>query len=275
AENPDYAVMIGPFGSQHTLAAAPILQDAGLPAISPNSSNERVWSAGECIFSVSDSDRIRSQRFARWFQEHRLLRGALLRDSSTWLARSLASDFEAAFSGEIVYSGTYRGARELAAQADDVSGSGAEFVYLTETRSEVAADFVRALRRTGSRIPVAVQTAVGDPRLLQLEGVLLVSHFHPDAPSPEVSRFTAEFRRVFGRDPSHRDAYALDALHLADRAIREAGFDREAVCRYLNQTPTFAGLLGEYSPRRPLDRRTPYVVEVRAGAYRLLRESIP
>lgn len=280
-KNPEYAVAIGPFSSQQTIAAAPVYEAAKLPDITPAASDPRVWVASKYIFTASDSDKHRVRVLARQMAGEGLLQAAVFHDEESVNSISLADDFVEEFAklgGKVAVSGTYQeSALDFRPLLVKLAGSEAQFVFLADYRSSVAARFARELRETGSGLPIAVETAAFSEKLLDLggpavEGMWMSTYFHPDAPDEAIQKFTLHFGQNFGTlRPTHREANAYDTLKLLAKGIEEVGFEREALRAWLaslgDKREPYPGVSGKFAPGRKLDLRQAYVVQVKDGKY--------
>jgi len=280
-KNPDYAVAIGPFSSQQTIAAAPVYEAAKLPDITPAASDPRVWVASKYIFTASDSDVHRVRALARQMAGEGLLQAAVFHDEESVVSISLADDFVEEFAklgGKVAVSGTYQeSALDFGPLLAKLSGSQAQFVFLADYRSSLAAQFARELRDTGSALPLAVETAAFSEKLLQqggsaVDGMWMSTYFHPDAPDEEIQKFTLHFGQNFGSlRPTHREANAYDTLKLLAKGIEEVGFEREPLRAWLaslgEKREPYPGVSGRFAPGRKLDLRQAYVVQIKAGKY--------
>ena len=109
------------------------------------------------------------------------------------------------------------------------------------------------------------------PRLMQLGGEALSggffsTHFSAEDPDPQVQRFVADYRRLFGSAPDSFSATAYDAARIMLAAIERAPtLDRAAVRDSLAATRDFPGVTGAvtFNPERNAVKP---VVVVRIGA---------
>lgn len=285
--NPDYVVAIGPFTSQHTIAVAPVFNNAGLPLVAPAASDPRVWAAGRYVYTASDSDTRKVEVLADYFVERGLIRGAIFHDQSSIVSRSYADEFTEHFreqGGELAAAGSYDETTEdFGPLIDEVRASGADFVFLADYRVPPVVRFLTQLRHADLTLPVATQNAAFSETLIMqgkdaVEGLLLSTYFHPDAQEPRIQEFAEQFRQSFGGlTPSHREANAYDSLILVREALETVGFERDQVEAYLSAVgdaqPPFQGVTGKFSPSRRLDLRPPYLVRIRGGGYRLDEKS--
>ncbi len=282
-KNPEYAVAIGPFSSQQTIAAAPVYEAAKLPDITPAASDPRVWVASKYVFTASDSDLHRVRALARQMAGEGLLQAAVFHDEESVNSISLADDFVEEFAtlgGKVAVSGTYQeSVLDFNPLLVKLAGSPAQFVFLADYRAKVAARFARELRETGSQLPIACETAAFSEKLLDqggkaVDGMWMSTYFHPDAPNDDIHKFTLHFGQNFGSlQPTHREANAYDTLKLLARAIEEVGFEREALRAWLaslgDKREPYPGVSGKFAPGRKLDLRQAYVVQIKDGKYLL------
>lgn len=86
--------LIGECASSRSLEAAPVAQTAGVPMVTPASTNPRVTEAGDCIFRMCFADPFQGEVLATY--AHRRLglrRAALLVDNSAPYSAGLAAAF--------------------------------------------------------------------------------------------------------------------------------------------------------------------------------------
>ncbi|MCA9794096.1 MAG: ABC transporter substrate-binding protein, partial [Candidatus Eremiobacteraeota bacterium] len=283
AKNPDYPLAIGPFTSQNTIAVAPVANRDGLPLLAPVASDPRVWALGENVFTCSEPDVRKVQALADYFLAKGLSRGAILRDESSIVSRSTAEEFTDYFQEKggyvALYSSYQQSTTDFGPILGDLAEAKADFVFLADYRIAPVTGFLNQLRSQSLVLPVAsMNAAFGDELLHEgrgaVDGLLLSTYFHPDAPKPEIQKFSRDFAREFsGLTPSHREANAYDSLLLAAQALDKVGFDRAKVRAYLDSigesTPAYEGVTGSFSPARRLNKRQPYLVRIRGGRFLL------
>ncbi len=92
------AAVLGEVASSRSLAAAPKCQNAGVPMISPSSTNPKVTQIGDYIFRVCFIDPFQGTVMARFVTEHlHLKRAAILRDVKSDYSAGLAQFFTDTF----------------------------------------------------------------------------------------------------------------------------------------------------------------------------------
>lgn len=284
--DPAYQVVLGPWTSQQVIATAPIFDDGKLPALAPAASDPRVWEAGRHIFTASESDTHRVGLIARHFKRNGWQRVAVLTAQDSIVSRSESAEFVDAFSnlgGEVALQMTYgQSDPDFVVQLDAVEEKSVDAVFLAEYRSDIVLRFTRQLRQRRLALPLATQVVAFSSSIIleggkDVDGLLTSTYFHPDASDAKIREFSDQFGRLFGTlRPSHREAYAYDSLKLITGGIEKVGFNRAALTNYFreigNQRPAYPGVSGEFAPGRRIDKRTPYLVQIRDGRYELLKD---
>lgn len=286
SQDPNYQVVLGPWSSQQVIALAPIFEDHGIPALAPAASDPRVWGAGRHIFTTSESDLHRVEKISGYLWNNGYKRVAVLTAQESILSRSIHDEFVDAFTrlgGQTPVQEFYNHTdSEFSNAMEAIDRTPVDAVFLAEYRSEVVLRFARTLRRRHPNTLLAAQIVAFSSSIAleggtDVDGLLTSTYFQPDA-NARTREFSGQFNRLFGTlRPSHREVYAYDSLMLLSQAIQEAGFEREKITEYLasvgeGKVPPFKGVSGEFSPRRSLELRTPYLVEIRDGQYHLLEQ---
>jgi serine/threonine protein kinase/ABC-type branched-subunit amino acid transport system substrate-binding protein len=281
----DYAVVLGPWTSQQVIATAPVFEGGGIPALAPTASDPRVWEIGKHIFTASDSDLQRVERIASYMWGNGWKTVAVFTAQDSIVSRSESDEFKEAFTklgGRVVAPDLpyNNAAPDFADQLRVLDENAVDAVFLAEYRSDIVLQFTRLLRQGHPKLPLATQVVAFSSSIVlsggkDVDGMLTSTYFHPDADSQRIRDFTSSFTQQFGNlRPSHREANAYDSLMLIADGINKAGFDRKKLTEYFQEigtkSPAYPGVSGDFAPGRRLDRRTPYLVQIRDGQYRLL-----
>ncbi|NJB68441.1 branched-chain amino acid transport system substrate-binding protein [Desulfobaculum xiamenense] len=253
--------VIGPSWSSHALAAAQVLQKAGIPMMATTATAPEVTKVGDFIFRacfLDDFQGVCAAEFA-WRDLH-FKRAAVLVNVSNAYSVSLASEFERAFTGlggDVVYQAEYltdeRNFEEIFA---NVVRREAEVVFIpgyphdtgqaiTQARSmNLAVTFLGGDSWSPmNRMPLGWSNSTS---------IYYVTHWHRDAPTPESRAFVEEFSRAAGADVlaelSPGNVLAYDALQLFAAAVRAAGSAEPRRIRdALAATNGFRGATGTFS----------------------------
>jgi ABC-type branched-subunit amino acid transport system substrate-binding protein/predicted Ser/Thr protein kinase len=277
-------LMIGPWTSQQALMIAPLVNDGGLPTITPVSSDPRVLPSGPNVFCVADTDINKSRTLAEYLYQDGRRKVAVFSDRGRYVSRTAAGLFSERFEelgGEVVLQDDYRDeTTDFSSRVRKARGRDADCVFLAEYRMEPVVSFCRTAKKLGWDVPVASQVAGFGGELLRrggeaVEGLYMATTYVPEYASPQQRAFQEDFRRVFDkRQATHREAQVYDSLQLAVAALDAVGPDREKLRRYLTsigrETPTYHGVSGDFAPSRHLNARPVYAVRVLGGNYEIL-----
>lgn len=250
--DPSIAAVIGHVNSGATLAAATIY-NRGLVAVSPSATSPEISQAGPWIFRMTSSDAANSAWLARYAFRELGSRAVILYANEPY-GRGLREGFGRAYSAE--------GGR-LLEEYPYIEGRGKSFepylLGIEAARPDLI--FIAGLDAAGGRIIRQARELGIDAPILGGDGLIgLVGQdpvydgtyvgllYHPDASGGAGEQFVSAYEQRFGERPDHFAALAYDAVMLAARAVREAGFERAAVRDYLegvgSSQPPYLGVTG-------------------------------
>ncbi len=239
--------VLGEVSSSRSLAAAPLLQRAGVPMITPSSTNEKVTAVGDFIFRVCFIDPFQGEAIAKFaFNDKGIRKAAILRDVKNDYSVGLAEVFTASFGamgGEIVGDEAYsEGDFDFKAQLSSLIAKSPEALILTGYYSEVARIAVQAreLGYTGIFLggdgwDSETLVANGKDAIL---GAYYTNHYSVDDPDPAVQAFITKYEAAYHKKPDGLAALGYDAakiLYLSmedvakDPKMAEAFADRSTV----------------------------------------------
>lgn len=246
--------LIGECASARTLEAAPVAQAAGIPLVTPASTNPRVTAVGDCIFRVCFADPFQGAILASCaYKNLGLRRAALLIDSTAPYSVGLAEVFAKTFTalgGAIVASQKYSGdAKDFRAQLTAIRSTKADAIFLPGyyVAAGLAAQQAREL---GLRATLLGGDGFEAPQLLEiggaaLEGTVYSTHYSAESQDPASRRFVAAYQARHGSAPVGLAALTYDAIHLVADAARRAGTtERTALKQALAATRDFPGITG-------------------------------
>ncbi|HEX8271369.1 MAG TPA: ABC transporter substrate-binding protein [Longimicrobiaceae bacterium] len=260
AQNPDVVAVIGHLQSYVTVPAAAVYDLAGIPVLSPASTDPELTRRGyRRVFRATFTDAQAGREMAEYAGRRGYRQVAIYYVRNPY-GRSLANAFEeradelgiavmARQSYDPNAEAGRRGAEQTAAEWRALQ---LDAVFLA---GEVphAAVFIAELRRQGIRVPVLGGDAMGIPDLFTVggeavEGTVVSAAFHPDDRRPEVRRFVAAFRARFGTPPDAAAALGYDAVQVMAQAMRRAGKPTpERIAEALHGTRGWHGVTGVFS----------------------------
>ena len=154
-------------------------------------------------------------------------------------------------------------------QLAEIGAAQPDVVFIPGYYMEVAL-LARQARSLGITAPLVGGDGWDSPRLAQIGGPAMAggyfsTHFSAEDPDPQVQRFVADFRRLYGTPPDSFAATAYDAARIMLAAIERAPtLERAAVRDSLAATKDFPGVTGAVTFNAERNAVKPVVV-VRIG----------
>ena len=265
---------IGASWSSHSLAMAPIFQKAGIPMISPSSTNPRVTQVGNYIFRICYTDSKGGKAMARLaYADLGARTAAVLKIINEEYSLTLAEFFSEAFreyGGNIVFDGSY-------------TSKAVDFVNILEKVKSLQPDVVFVpgyARDSGLLIRQAVTMGIrsvflggdGWSRISEFGGDAVMgnfysTHWHPDIQSKESLHIQKLYRQMFQKKLTTTIApLAYDAVMvLADAIRRVSSIEGVKIREALSQTSTFEGATGRISFNKYGDPQNKDIIIMKLG----------
>jgi branched-chain amino acid transport system substrate-binding protein len=277
AAMPDLVAVIGHLQSYITVPAAAIYDMAGVVLIAPTATDPALTEQGyKMVFRTTFTDRQVGRHMALVARSRGYRRLAIyyMRDR---YGRSLANAFEETFTAEgglVVDRQSYDASpggnpRQIDRLVDDWKQRELSSIFIAGEAPQ-AALVMSAAKRRGLDVAVLGGDALGTPELFgagenAVEGVTLVSPFHPDDPRPEVRQFAAAFKKRFGREPDTAAALAYDSLRILGAGMQRAPSTAPAdIAAALHAISEWRGVTGAFSFADSGDLETHPLVTVTA-----------
>jgi branched-chain amino acid transport system substrate-binding protein len=230
--------VVGEVASSRSLAAGPICQGAGVPMISPSSTNPRVTQVGDYIFRMCFLDQFQGTVMARFTaQTLKLKNVAILKDSKSDYSVGLAKFFTDAFSalgGSIITEQAYQsGDNDFRAQLTAIKAKHPDAIIVPGYYTE-AGLIARQARELGLKQPLIGGDGWESEQLIAIGGAALngcyyTNHWALDAPDPRLHAFLSTYRTQFKGDPDAIGGLAYDAANVLFGALSKmAAADPEA-----------------------------------------------
>lgn len=254
--------LLGEVVSSRSLAAARVAQRERVPMLTPSATSPELTNVGDYVFRSCYTDTFQGVALARFAIESLgALRAAILVDRdqrySVELAHLIREDFERR-GGKVVAEQEYPdGESDFSVQLAEVGAAQPDVVFIPGYYTEVAL-LARQARALGINAPLVGGDGWDSPRLAQMGGQAITggyftTHFSAEDPDPQVQRFVADYRRLYGSAPDSFAATAYDAARIMLAAIESAPtLERSAVRDSLAATKDFPGVTGAvtFNPER-------------------------
>lgn len=272
------AAVIGGVQAEVALGAARAAERAGTVLLVPSATDPAVTAGTSTVVRTCFDDRRAGEAMALYAV--RVLgarRAAIIFDRAApynaVLARAFAQRFQA-LGGQVVAERTFtdeRATTDYRSLLAPFLALRPDVLFSPNYYRATAAIAVQA-REVGLRATILSGEGANSPDLPLLggaavEGAAYPVHFAPDERAPEVTRFSQQFERAYGRAPDALAALGYDALRLLLDALTRAGAPEPAALRRaLLDTGTFTGPTGALAFGGGSDpRKEVAIVRIRGG----------
>ena len=257
--------IVGPQTSATAIPVAKVADLAGVPMISPMSSNALTTSARQFAFRLAFLDEMQGTVLAQYsITEGGATTAAVLFDEALKYASGLAKTFRGAFEsagGTVVAYESYTtdAAETFSDQLKRIAAADPDVLFLPNITTVDSIQMVEA-RALGVRATFIGSDSWDMQRLRVLdaaEGAVISHQWHYESPTPAVVAFLDRFDAAYGRVPRTTAAMTYDAVGVLSEALgmagtAEAGAIRDAlrsVNGYTGVTGTIS-FLGGHDPER-------------------------
>ncbi|WP_342376652.1 ABC transporter substrate-binding protein [Myxococcus stipitatus] len=247
-------LILGDVASSNSLAMAEKAQAAGVPMITPSSTNTTVTQKGDYIFRVCFIDPFQGfvmAKFAR--DELKLGKVAVLQDNKSAYSIDLSDVFTRKFremGGTVATTESYsQGDTDYRAQLTAIKKTQPDGIYVPGYYSEVGV-IARQAREVGLKVPLMGGDGWDSEKLFELGGSAITgsyfsNHYSPDNPDARVQKFIADYKAAYGGVPDALAALGYDAARVAIEALQRAkDLSGPSVRDAIAQTKDFPGVAG-------------------------------
>jgi branched-chain amino acid transport system substrate-binding protein len=280
--------VLGEVASGRSLEAAPICQQAGVPMVSPSSTNPKVTEVGDFVFRVCFTDPFQGKLMADFAAKTLKVRKvAILSDVASAYSVGLAEFFRQGFGatgGQIVVEQKFSGGdKDFKAQLTAIKAAGAEAIFVPGYYNE-AGLIVAQARQLGINVPLFGGDGWEAPELIQiaggqaLENTFYSTHYSPESTDPKVQAFVKAFQGKFnGEVPDAMAALGYDSAMVLADAIKRAGSTEGAKVRdALAATKDFPCVTGKTTLDAKRDAsKSAVIITVKEGKFKYLQTVEP
>jgi len=268
--------ILGEVASTLSLAGAEVAQAAGVPMISPSSTNPTVTEKGDMIFRVCFLDDFQGWVMAKFAAEDlKLTKAAVLIEQTSDYSKGLAQYFKAAFEksgGKVVAESAYsKGDQDLSAQLQTIKGSGAELIVLPGYYTDVG-NIIRQARKLDIKVPFLGGDGWDSDELAKIadtsiEGDYYSNHYATSEERPEVKEFVDAYKAKYNALPDGLAALGYDAARLLfDAMDRADALDGKTLAAAIAATKDFKGVTGTFSIDKNRDaQKSAVIIQYKAG----------
>lgn len=245
--------LLGEVASSRSMAGGPIAQKAGIPMITPSSTNPDVTAIGDMIFRVCFIDPFQGYVGAKFAKDNlKKTRAATLYNRAQAYSDGLNNNFIESFQklgGTIATQQAYGdGDNDFSAQLAAIKEANVEFIYVPGYYTEVV-NIAKQARKIGLNIPLIGGDGWDSEELKNagtaLDGCYFSNHYAKEDARPEVQAFIKKYTAKFGGEPDGLAALGYDAARLLfDSMDASAGLDGKTLAATIAKTKNFPGVTG-------------------------------
>ncbi|MDA8410692.1 MAG: ABC transporter substrate-binding protein [Treponema sp.] len=224
--------IVGTVMSKVSLAGAPICQAAGIPMISPTSTNPKVTQVGDYIFRACFIDPFQGTVGAQFsYNTLNAKKAGVLFDNGNDYDKGLAEYFQAEYTklgGTVVdYEGYSTGATDFKAQLTKIVAQKPDVLYSPNYYQDDAL-IAKQARELGFKGPIVGGDGWDSPDLVKIggsavENCYFTNHYSKDDTRPIVQDFVKKYQAKYGEVPDALAALGYDAMNIMLDAIKRAG----------------------------------------------------
>jgi branched-chain amino acid transport system substrate-binding protein len=253
--NQDHVTLIlGEVASTNSIAMANVAQPAGIPMITPTSTNPKVTQIGDYIFRVCFIDPFQGFVMAKFARDNlKLNKVAVLRDLKSDYSTGLTDVFTRKFTemgGKVVAVETYnKGDSDFRGQLTAIKRSAPDGIYVPGYYNEVGV-VARQAKELGLSVPIMGGDGWDSEKLFELggsamEGHYFSNHYSSDDPAPRVQNWVAAYKAAYGTVPDSLATLAYDAAGVAIDAMKRAtDLTEKSIRDAIAQTKDYPGVAG-------------------------------
>jgi len=262
--------ILGEVASTRSMAGGNVCETAGVPMISPSSTNPAVTQDKKFIFRVCFTDDFQGSVDAKFAIKKGWKKVAVFSSSNSDYSKKLSKIFKETFasSGTIVADETYSdGDKEFKAQLTRMQSLNPDAIYMPGYYSEINLA-LRQARNLGLTNPFFGGDGWDGCTLdSNSEGCFFSNHYSPEDQRPSVLEFIAAYKAKFGVVPDAFGITGYDAARVLFDSIKRAGkIDRSAIRDAIAATKDFPGAGGNITIDENHNAKKPIVIlEIKDG----------
>ncbi|AET69245.1 ABC-type branched-chain amino acid transport system, periplasmic component [Desulfosporosinus orientis DSM 765] len=253
AENKSVRAVIGHRNSFVSLPASAIYEQAGLPMLSPASTDPELTRNHYCyIFRSLPSDDEIARKLAEYMGGQGLRRMVVYYSADAY-GTGLANSFEdqAKQNGITIVDcfNNYSGIEELKRLRSRWQAFGYDGVFIAASMPG-GAQFIHDAGQAGIKGTFATGDALDSPQLTVIggkaaDGTVVGSEFNPGSDRQEVQRFVQDFQETYHEKPNSDAALGYDAVRMLAAAMQKNGKeDRASIAEGLRNLGKWPGVCG-------------------------------
>lgn len=280
AQDPSVLAVVGGQTSTESMAAAPILADAGISQVSPTASHPDYSTMSEYQFRISNTQKtisdVHADLLVKTLGFKKIAIIYFQDDWGSYVASSTTEKVQAMGAEVVLSEAMVPEGRDYRALVTKVLAAKPDGVFLASHYAESAV-FMQQLRQATPDLPVAATDTLNDPKFVELagaaaNGVVMPTPFLPTAPA--AMAFSKAYEAKFGKTPDYYSAFSYDAVLVIADAMKDVAdkgeeITRQAVRDAIAAAPPRTGVSGtiHYDANGDPEMRLMSYITIKDGKY--------
>jgi branched-chain amino acid transport system substrate-binding protein len=281
--------VIGYCDTHWVLTAAPIVRDFGVPFITAGATHPRIPERSGAWLACFGDNAQAAILAEHAIQTEGMKRAAIWIDNAVDFSVAVCAYFEDAvkhYGGQVVYKDYFETewtdfsalVTRLKSQEDQV-----DFVYLGAIPGNIGL-LVKQIREGGIDMPIYSEDGADTPLLAEVagkyaEGVIITSHMTLESKDPDVVKYIAGYKAMYGRMPENAfAALGYDATMLVAEAIRKINSaEPKKIAAGLRLVKDLKGVTGtiSYPAGSQVPNKSVSVLVSHNGKFELVKDKAP
>ncbi len=271
--------IIGHITSEQSVAALPVMEEAGVVLLSPTASTTELSGLDDYFFRVMATNAQQARLLAQHIYQRRgLFRiAAIYDDDNASFTQTLWADFAQdyrALGGQVSGEARFSSAEEpdFAPLVAQLRASDPQGLLIIASALDTAL-IAQQVRLDDWQVPLFTSGWAHTEPLPQnggraVEGIELTVGYDASDQSPAFLDFQARYQARFGRAPTIASVYAHDAVMVLAAALEKTGGQAKGLPQALSETRDFEGPMGVISMDKYGDAvRTRFLITIRDGQF--------
>jgi len=266
------AGMVGHFNSSASIPASSVYHEAGIPMITPASTNPKLTEQGYWnVFRVVGRDDQQGRVAAEFaLKQLKAKRIAILHDKTTY-GQGLAEEFQKSLKADpeagvevLSFDGIVQGDKDFRGIVTTLKGQSPDLFFFGGIFPE-GGQLVKQAKELGLTAPMMSGDGVIDPKFIEIagaaaEGTYLTFTADPEK-MPQAALFLKKYKAKYGNELAPYAIYSYDAANILLKAISESNSTEGRKIAEAISTMNYDGALGhvEFDEKGDV-KKSPYIV---------------
>lgn len=255
--------VVGPATTGDVLSQAPVINNAGVPAIAPAATGDALsidnnGNLMEYLFRVCFEDAFQGRAAAAHIADNMGIKNVALvvdvgLDYSQGVADAFTEEFESRGGSVVTTESFTSGDTDFSAILSTLAAQEFDALYVPAYYTEVGL-FIKQAREMGITQPIIGADGLHSQTLVDLAGaenasdIYYTTHYSNESEDEKVVAFQEAYEAEYGQEPDTFAALAYDATNLMIDAINRAGStERDAIRQAIAETKDFEGVTGSFT----------------------------